>query len=219
MLVMITRFFSLCKELIAPPLCAYCKTFISVDALFCTACFERVSPLVSLQLSVGKDVLSVHALSAYKDPIKRLILAKKWRDIFASKQLGNLIWNHTSISSLQFDCVVPIPLHWTRFMMRGYNQAEEIAKVIACNSKKPLVHALQRTSMTAYQASLTAEERKKNVHKAFSVALKHLSHIKDKHILLVDDLMTTSATIQVAARAFQVYEPAKISVVVAARVV
>ena len=114
--------------------------------------------------------------------------------------------------------IVPIPLHWTRYIARGYNQAFEIASVLALKSKKPVISCLRRVRKTEYQAVLSAEHRKKNIQMAFSV-MKNPEYIEGKHILLVDDLMTTGATLQEATKILLKYKPKKISVVVAARVV
>lgn len=209
-----------CLSLIAPPYCAYCRSFLTSDTIFCVPCSDRITPIVSAQLHISKDVVvSVYAIAAYKDPIKRLILAKGWRDILASRRLGSLIWEHTYVSSFDFDCIVPIPLHWTRYLSRGYNQAEEIAAVLSAKSNKPVISCLQRIQKTKYQAALSAEQRKKNVHNVFSVSLKKEAIIQGSHILLVDDLMTTGATLQEAAKALLRFKPKKISIVVAARVV
>jgi len=221
---MLNAFFSVMQKsylkLIAPPFCMYCRSFLVADTIFCTSCSDRIEPIVSAQLHVAKNItISVYAMSAYKDPIKRLVLAKSWKDVLASRHLGCLVWQHTYLSYVDFDYIVPIPLHWSRYITRGYNQAHEIASVLSAESKKPVGSFLRRTQKTHYQSTLSAEQRKKNMQKVFAITQEGLALIKDKHILLVDDLMTTGATVQEAAKTLLKYRPKKISVVVAARVV
>lgn len=218
-----TIFFTLQQawlQLIAPPFCAYCKSFLPSNSIFCAPCTELIKPIVSTQLSISRTTkISIYAMSAYKEPIKSLILAKGYKNIVASRDLGHLMWEYTYLKDLDFDFIVPIPLHWTRFIMRGYNQAAEIAEILAQKSNKQIVFCLKRTRSTAYQATLSAPERKQNVNKVFSVTKVGRTTIQDKHILLVDDLLTTGATLQEAAKVLLKYKPKKITVVVAARVV
>lgn len=94
------------------------------------------------------------------------------------------------------DLVVPVPLHWSRRLSRGYNQAEVIASEIAAELKVPIRNLLVRRRRTKTQTKLDAEAKVRNVRAAFSIKkrvnLKRLGHIR--HILLVDDVFTTGST-------------------------
>ena len=100
------------------------------------------------------------------------------------------------------DVIIPVPLHWTRRLLRGYNQAAELAKSLALCAHKPLsLDALVRKRRTAQQyPSLTqdsAKARKQrflNVKNAFKVKAKRQQNIIGKHILLIDDVITSGAT-------------------------
>ena len=93
------------------------------------------------------------------------------------------------------DAVVPVPLHWTRQLSRGYNQAEIIASEIASELKAPLrKDLLTRRHRTHTQTSLNVEEKKANVSGAFAVNPKaSLNGLR--HLLLVDDVFTTGSTL------------------------
>ncbi len=188
--------------------------------VFCDTCTQKIMPVVStsLQITQSKN-MSVFAISDYKYPLKLLILSKGWSDIAASVQLGQLLWDMTNIKHLNFDYIVPIPLHWSRFAWRGYNQAEEIAKIIAKKSGKPVVHVLKRIKRTRYQSQLKFEDRKHNVKNVFALNLLAKDMFKNKHILLVDDLMTTGATLQDAARELFKVKTVKVSGGVVCRVI
>ena len=208
------------RTLIAPPLCSYCKIFLSQPDILCSTCAGRILPIVSNSMPINaRYTMPVHAISAYQDPLKSLILAKSYSNIVASAQLGELMWQRTNIAQAQFDYIVPIPLHWTRFARRGFNQAHEMAKVISKHSGKPVHTLLQRTKRTQYQAALDAQERPSNVKDAFVLSANNAPLYKDKHLLLVDDLMTTGSTLRVAARELALLKPASMTAVVACRVV
>jgi len=115
---------------------------------------------------------------------------------------------------------VPIPLHFTRFASRGFNQAQEIARVLSQKSDKNIAPILKRTKITKRQSKLTQEGRSENVKHAFSLrASDTISQYTGKHLLLVDDLMTTGSTLTAAAKKLRELQPRAITAVVACRVV
>ncbi len=125
----------------------------------------------------------------------------------------------TPVSSLSYDVIVPIPLHWTRYASRGFNQAEEIARVIQKKKNVPLRSLLKRVKKTAFQFELVSSMRGTNVKNAFVLNCIDKKHYKDKHILLVDDLMTTGSTIREAAKELLKLQPKQITVAVICRVI
>lgn len=204
---------------LVPSICAYCKDFLPKRDAFCDNCIQKIFPIVSKTIDItSRFSVTVHALSDYKDPLRKLVLAKGWSDIVASYYLGNLLWKIAPLTSLDYDYIVPIPLHWTRYATRGFNQAHEMAKVIQKKKHIPLVHALKRIKKTEFQFSLASPLRGLNVKNAFSLNVDKRDDYKDKHILLIDDLMTTGCTIREAARILLELQPRTITVVVACRV-
>ncbi len=206
--------------IIAPPFCAYCKEFLIHEFVFCVQCKSNIIPIVSITRSITKKYsMKIFAISDYKDPLKKLILAKRWGSIAASRQLGQLLCKMSYIKQVNFDYIVPIPLHWTRFARRGFNQAQEIAQVIAEESGKPVINLLKRPKRTTYQSQLTYAERSQNLKNAFLLNKVATTTYKNKHLLLVDDLMTTGATLQAGARALLQLRPQAITAVVICRVI
>lgn len=203
-----------------PSICAYCKKFLSHQAIFCAECTKTIFPIVSKKIDITPSVsVSVFALSDYKDPLKKLILAKSWSDTLASYQMGQLLAEMPSVQQLDCDMVVPIPLHWTRYAWRGFNQAEEVARVIHKKKNIPMEHALKRVKKTAFQATLVASMRVENLKEAFELNNVDPEQFKNKHILLVDDLLTTGSTIRSAVKKLLLLKPRKITVAVVCRVV
>ena len=208
------------SSLFIPSLCAYCKKFLAERAIFCSACADTIIPIVSKKIDVTQNFsMTVFAITDYKDPLKRMILAKGWSDTLASHQLGQLLWEKTALSLVDYDYIVPIPLHWTRYAWRGFNQAEEIAKALQKKKNVPIVHLLKRIKKTAFQSELVATERAKNVKEAFVLNVVQHHNYKGKHILLVDDLMTTGSTLSSAAKELLLLQPRKITVAVVCRVI
>lgn len=205
--------------IIAPPFCAHCKTFLSERALFCSTCFERICPIVSTDIVITKQYsMRIFAISEYQEPLRSLIIAKSWSDIVASEQLAELLWTMTYIRYQPCDFFVPIPLHWTRRISRGYNQAEVMAHILAKKNGCAVVDVVKRSKRTPFQSALPVIDRAGNVSDAF-IATSKAQSITGKHIILVDDLMTTGATLKAVAKTLIPYKPASISAVVACRVV
>jgi len=204
---------------VCPPFCVHCKILLNENLIVCTSCRNKIKPIVSTHLVItAKTSVTVFAISGYYDPLKSLILAKIQSNRLASRQLGELIWQMTPLSNLEFDYIVPIPLHWTRYAYRGYNQAEEIARVLAQKSGKPVVPLLKRNRKTVFQSSLPFEKRGDNVARAFSLNSKIIrADYEGKRCVLVDDLMTTGSTLKGAARLIMRLNPASIDAVVACR--
>ena len=93
------------------------------------------------------------------------------------------------------DIVLPVPLHATRLAKRGYNQSELIAKSLARQFGKPFVpKALKRIKPTPSQTGLTLAEREENVRGAFKLSKTRMATLKGKRLLVVDDVITTGAT-------------------------
>jgi ComF family protein len=206
--------------LVFPCCCTYCKRLLDRRAIFCPSCTEMIRPIVSTAMPLTQTrSMKIIALSAYQDPVRVLILAKRWSDIHAGSRLGQLIWDHTNFHTAQADYIIPIPLHWTRYSKRGFNQAEQMARVLATNKAIPMVKILKRIKKTAFQADLSAPERQANVKDVFELVCSDKEQFRNKHLVLVDDLLTTGSTITSAARELLVLKPASITVVVAARVV
>lgn len=207
-------------HVIAPPFCACCKKFLSQRMIFCVDCFDTIQPIVSVQLSITKtQSITVLAISDYQEPLKTLILSKAWSDITACSQLAQLIWEMTYFKHRPCDYLIPVPLHWMRKAKRGYNQAEEIAQGLADYGNAKVADILARAKNTPFQSSVSFDKRLDNVKHAFILKSAIDPHIyENKHLVLVDDLMTTGSTLAACAKQLIQLKPASITAVVVCRV-
>jgi ComF family protein len=103
------------------------------------------------------------------------------------------------LSARDYDVVIPVPLHWRRLWWRGFNQAALLAREVARRLKLPLdTTAISRRRFTTPQTSRHHDERIRNVRRAFAVT--HPGRVKNRRVLIVDDVMTTGATVDECAR-------------------
>jgi ComF family protein len=104
-----------------------------------------------------------------------------------------------SLKSAEIDLVAPVPLHWWRKWIRGYNQSEAVARELAEALQVTFApRALRRVRWTPQQVQPTREARRENVKDAFQVSKG--ARLAGKAVLLVDDVMTTGSTLSEAAR-------------------
>lgn len=105
---------------------------------------------------------------------------------------------------LRADVIVPVPLHAEKQRLRGFNQAERIAFHLSRQTGIPLADGvLLRVRNTRPQRALSAEERKNNMEGAFALSEKRAAAVKDKRVLLIDDIFTTGATAAACAEALR----------------
>lgn len=145
--------------------------------------------------------------------VQRLLHAIKYQD---QKELASFIGSLYGKELLQkglagnIDIIIPIPLHKKKLKSRGYNQSEWFARGLSDSISKPLdTTYLERTSFTSTQTRKNKYQRWENVEGIFN-CLKP-EELKHKHILLVDDVVTTGATIEAAHLAFKDIEGLKLS--------
>jgi ComF family protein len=155
----------------------------------------------------------------YEFPVRQLVQQFKFRrNLAAGRALSELFTGHLSNTSTEFpNGLVPVPLHGTRLFSRGFNQAFEIARHLHGKFQIPLVdYNLRRTRRTRAQAGLEADERRKNLQGAFSW---HGDELSGRHIALVDDVMTTGATVKACARVLKKAGARRVDIWVLARAV
>lgn len=215
------QFFQQCIELVAyivsPPQCYACRAYTPTRVILCQNCQDSVELIAPKMFQINNSyVLTVYALTRYCDPLRPMLFAKYRSDQAVVEKLSQLIWQQSVLPQVKVDCLIPIPLHWSRNAKRGFNQSEVIADCLSDYSKIPVVHALKRVRATEYQVRVENVDRRCNVKGAFEL-LPFNFDIAGKHIMLVDDSCTTGSTALEAARHLVSLKPASINMIVACR--
>jgi len=131
--------------------------------------------------------------------------------------LAEFLGDDLPYSAAVCDVVVPVPLHRRRLWWRGFNQAALLAMTIARRLDTPVeLRSLTRSRVTMPQTSKDHDERRRNVRRAFAVTSS--SRIRGRRVLLVDDVMTTGATVDECARVLIAAGAARVDVLTLARV-
>lgn len=207
-------------RIIYPNLCRSCQKTIYNNAIFCPTCYGKIKFVAPLFLPLTERLpLNVYAASAYQPPIKNLILKKFSHETLACKQLANLMFEFIPFDVIKPDYLIPIPLHWTRFAWRGYNQSNLIAVNLSRHLEIPVLDILKRNRRTIFQSKLSAQARQSNLANAFSLKNCPVSKIRDKNLVIIDDLFTSGATIKNAAKILVQLKPSSITAAVACRTI
>jgi len=118
------------------------------------------------------------------------------------------------------DALVPVPLHWRRLWARRFNQSAALAATVSAASNVPMAHtALKRVKATAQQVGLSRADRAANVQGAFRVPEEGRGEVAGRRLVVVDDVLTSGATVEGCARALLRAGAANVDVLVFARVV
>lgn len=213
------RIVSFARDLLSPPFCLSCGNFLSSREHLCAWCSRGIIPPATCTIGVTHNyAVKVHALSSYEGVVRKLILSKNYKSPIQSHQLGELMAASNFCPWDQFDCIVAIPLHWSRYSWRGFNQALVMARAIGARHCLPVQVLARRRGRTVQQTTLAHADRQKNVKDVFVLRPGAAQVIMGKRILIVDDVMTTGATIRALACTLAAGQPDSITAVVAARV-
>jgi ComF family protein len=230
-------------DLLLPPHCPACDAEVPLQGTFCTACFAALNfitePLCHscglpfgswAQAGPGRSCLSctanppiwreARAALVYDDAARRLVLPFKHAD---RQELATVLAMHMVRAGRdllpQAQLVVPVPLHRWRLFRRGFNQAALLAQAVAKRASLECVpDALRRPRRTPVLGPLSATQRARALDGAFIVRASRAASLRDRHVLLVDDVMTSGATANACAEILLQAGCAGVDVLVAARV-
>jgi ComF family protein len=230
-------------DFIYPPTCLACRAATAEAGALCPRCwremrfierpfcerlgapFERdLGPgLISPQAIADPPVYGrARAATRFEDgPARRLVHRLKYSDrMELAKPLGRWMARAGADILREADVLTPIPLHPLRLIARRFNQAAALAAAVGQYAAKPCDPSLlARVKATRAQVGLSRTQRAENVQGAFRVPSKAEPRVKGRRIVLVDDVLTSSATANAAARALLRAGAAGVDVLVFARVV
>lgn len=143
------------------------------------------------------------AVARYDDTARALVQRLKYSDrLDLARALGRMMARAGDELARDCDVVVPVPLHRTRLWWRRFNQAMELARPVGAQHGKPVEpDLLSRVRRTAPQVGLSRDQRGQNLQGAFRVSTAAKPRLAGRRVLLVDDVLTTGATANAAARA------------------
>jgi ComF family protein len=214
-------------SLLFPRLCYACGNhLLRNENLICTECYVLI-PRTNFHADENNPVAKLFwgrcmiekaaAFSFYNkgSRIKNLIQSLKYKGIKEiGYELGKIYGRSLDASGFteNIDLIIPVPLHPAKMRIRGFNQSETISMGLSDSTRLPIdVKTLERSVISATQTKKSRYERWTNVEGIFRVADPQL--VKGKHILLVDDVITTGSTIESCTNELLKIEGVRVSVV------
>jgi len=199
-----------------PPYCASCQ---KSGIRWCDECRNKASRVSSHECvycgrQLSGNIRCTHCAGSngkldqifiwgnYEDPLRKALHKLKYkRDLGLGDELSTCLIDMLKENEIQGDLIVPVPLSTQRFQERGYNQAALLARPIAMALGLPYrPRALKRIRETRTQVGLSISQRRANMEGAF---LADSALVAGKSVILVDDVMTTGATLNEAGKALK----------------
>jgi len=236
----LARLIRVAVDAVLPPLCLSCGAIVSEPGALCGACWEKVGFLAAphcqacghpFEFDAGDQSLCGHCLREpppwrraravfrYDEHSKGLILRFKHADRLEGAP-AFARWMARAGAELLAECdlIVPVPLHRFRLLARRYNQAALLANALGKQTGIAVApDVLTRTRRTESQGHMNREQRRKNVRGAFVV--RQPARVAGKRVVLVDDVLTTGATLGECARVLKAAGAHSVDVLTLGRVV
>jgi ComF family protein len=230
-----------CADLVVPPCCLVCRSRVGAHHLLCAACWREVNfirpPLcdvlgIPLPFDTGERTVSAAAVARppaydrgrgvahYSGAMRTLVHQLKYADRHDARTLlGRWLAEAGRELLPGADIIVPVPLSRLRLLQRQFNQAAVLAGELSRQTgiaADPLL--LTRTRSTRSQVGMTRDQRRRNVAGAFSVPARRRACLRGRSVLLIDDVVTTGATVDACARALKRAGAARVDVLALALV-
>jgi len=206
MVKFLKRLYEIIIQLVFPQRCPYCRELVEDTEYACEKCRKEMPQNGIYQgISGGYRCASV---LPYIDNYKRAILRFKFHEKTQhKKQFAKIMYDEVLryYDDMVFDYVTFVPMHKKALKKRGYNQCKLLAEELSILMGIPCVEIIEKTKHTTAQHDLSASKRKTNLKGAFRIIDKKL--IKDRSILLIDDIVTTGSTLSECAKTISKANP------------
>ena len=231
-------------DLVYPPSCLVCRKAVAQHGALCAACWREIAfierpfcerlgapferdldqpGLISLEAAANPPVYNRARAVARYDSDKARVLAhrlKYYDRLELAEPMGRWMARAGADILADADVLAPIPLHRLRLAARRFNQSATLARVISRECGAPVeTMALIRVKPTAPQVGLSRAQRAANLAGAFRVDPERAPLLRGRNVVLVDDVLTTGATANAAARALLKAGAAQVDLLVFARAV
>jgi len=227
-------------DLVYPPACAGCGVLTGSKASLCPKCWSRLAFIerpycevlgTPFSHDLGPGILSADAIAnpppfdrlrsaaLYDDLARVLVQSLKYRDrTDLAPMMAGWMLRAGDGAVEAADLIVPVPLHRFRLVWRKFNQAAELSRALAAASGTPvLFDVVRRTKRTRRQIGLGPRAREENVRGAFSITQEGREKLFGRHVVLVDDVYTTGATVSAVTRTLKRAGVADVTVLTFAR--
>lgn len=227
-----------------PPRCTMCRSRISEHGHLCPACWSSLTPIAdpkccrcAIPFAFSADEAHtcgacLHAPPVYDSASAPVLYDEKGRELVLALKYGGMLsavpvmarmmtreLDVAGGATLDFDLIMPVPLHWSRLLKRRFNQSQVLARDIGSIIECPVdAYTLKRSKATPSQGEFGRQKRFENVSNAFMIPEHKQGFLQDKSILLVDDVLTTGATVSACAATLKGAGARHVHVVVFARV-
>jgi ComF family protein len=234
--------FRFALDVALPPLCPSCRAPLGGGAGLCADCWSKLSliePPYCARLGIpfiydpGPGLLSMEAIAnppaydraraavRYDEVARALVLGFKYGDrLDLAPMLGHWMARAGRELLQDADALLPVPLHWRRLWARRFNQSAALARTISDICDVPVLDGtLKRVRATPQQVGLSKAKRADNVQGAFRVPAERKADVAGRRVVLIDDVLTSGATVDTCARALLRAGARHVDVLVFARVV
>lgn len=229
-------------DLALPPLCPSCRDLVHSDQGLCAKCWSKLSFITKpycerlgtpFPFDPGPGTLSMNAIAdppaygraraavRYDEVARALVHSFKYGDrMDLAPTLSGWMAQAGRELIENAEVLVPVPLHWRRLWARRFNQSAALAQIIGQRLGRPVAaQALKRVKPTRHQVGLSQSERAQNVAGAFRAPPDERAEISRRKVVLIDDVLTSGATVDACAKALLRAGARSVDVVVFARVV
>jgi ComF family protein len=228
-------------DFVYPPRCLVCQGEVDRSGVLCPACWKRLrfisAPLcrrcgLPFEYDPGPDAVCASCIAepplfdrartplAYDDASRPMLIGLKHDRLHAMRTLGAWMLREGAPLLQDADIVCAVPLHRGRMLSRGYNQAALLSNFVARESGiEAIPDLLVRQRRTISQGGLSRSGRQRNIRNAFAVHPKWKARVKGARIVVVDDVLTTGATVGECCRTLRRAGAANVDVLCAARVI
>lgn len=209
-----------------PPVCLVCHRHVAAHHCLCGGCWREIrfirQPVcdtlgIPLPFDTGERTVSAGALADPPDydraravahfsgAMRTLVHQLKYNDRHEARDLfGRWLISAGGDLLAGADMLVPVPLNRRRLLWRRFNQSALLAREVSCRSGLPMApHVLDRIKPTPQQVGLSEAQRRENVRGAFRVPKPARAVIAGKHLVIIEDVITTGATVNACARALK----------------